>query len=124
MTEQVLTGEFTPLEISLSVQARPSLARKFRMSVTRLVGAWTAMRFSFISIRGHAPGPRAGEASSGAAGGAAGRALPRHSFRNYVEQMRPIAKEKTGKTADGTKKTGEEEIPYARLPILLKKEAF
>jgi len=37
--------------------------------------------------------------------------------------MRPIAKEKTGKTAGGTKKTGEEEIPYARLPILLKKEA-
>jgi len=38
--------------------------------------------------------------------------------------MRPIAKEKTGKTAVGTKKTGEEEIPYARPPILLKKEAF
>ena len=28
------------------------------------------------------------------------------------------------KTAGGTKQTGEEEIPYARLPILLKKEAF
>ena len=35
---------------------------------------------------------------------------------NYVEQMRPIAKKKTGKTASGTKKTDEEELPYARLP--------
>ena len=43
---------------------------------------------------------------------------------NYVEQMRPIAKKKTGKTASGTKKTDEEELPYARLPRLLKKEAF